>query len=78
MEKYQVWSGGRKSEKKAWPRAFIVFPTGKAWQGGQNSLVLASLDNVVGSGLWVGLRFSGTWSWIDLEKGKSWLGVSVR
>ena len=50
MEKYQVWSGGRKSEKKAWPRAFFVFPTGKAWQGGHNSLGLASLGNV--SGLW--------------------------
>ena len=60
------WWGGKKSEKKGCPRAFTVFPTGKAWQTVQNRLGLASYDNV--SGLWV-----LGWSLVSWYLGLAWL-----
>ena len=44
-------SGGRRSMGNTWPRAQIVFSTGKAWQGRGNSCGLVGLNNVASSGL---------------------------
>ena len=45
--RHQVWSGGRSSKGKTWPRP-LLFSTGKANQGRENSLGLASFGEIWG------------------------------
>lgn len=61
--RYHVGSGGRRSEKKAGHRAFIVFSLGKAQHDRVNRLGFASLINfsrLWGTGVIPGCLVSGS------------------